>query len=114
MTGYQPTLQVVRYDRQPESRAAMIAADMTGWLEREGYTIFSTLVVNAAGQSMTIEVYRCEGDDPYALYHPAFPPGGLRATLYLLPDACAMDELLQRAQQMVAMLMTMAVRRPSS
>ncbi len=107
-------LQVVRYDHQPEPRAADIAADMAGWLMREGYAIFSTLVVNAAGQSMTIEVYRRDGADPYVLYHPAFPPGGLRATLYLLPNADAMDDLLQRAQQMVATLMTIAARRQSS
>lgn len=105
-------LHVVRYDRQPEPRSAAIAADMAGWLTSEGYAIFSTVVVNAAGQSMTIDVYHRDGPDPYALYHPAFPPGGLRATLYLLPDAHAMDDLLQRAQQMVAILMASAAKRP--
>ncbi len=104
-------LQVVRYDRRPELRAAEIAADMAGWLAREGYEVFSTLVVQAAGQSMTIEIYRRDGDDPFVLYHPAFAPGGLRAALYLLPHADAMDELLQRAQQMVATLMTIAAQR---
>ncbi|MDN5272552.1 hypothetical protein QTO31_11275 [Chloroflexus sp. MS-CIW-1] len=104
-------LQVVRYDRRPEPRAAEIATDPAGWLAREGYEVFSTLVVQAASQSMTIEIYRRDGDDPFVLYHPAFSPGGLRAALYLLPHADAMDELLQRAQQMVATLMTVAAQR---
>ncbi|MGC8798789.1 hypothetical protein [Chloroflexus sp.] len=107
-------LQIVRYDRQPEPRAEDIAADLMGWLAREGYTIFSTVVVNALGQSMTIDVYHHDGPDPYVLYHPAFPPGGLGETIYLLPDANAMDELLQRAQQMVAVLMTIIARRQMS
>lgn len=104
-------LQVVRYDRAPEPRAAVIAADMEAWLAQEGYERFSTFVVQAAGQSMTIEVFCREGSDPFALYHPAFAPGGLRPTLYLLPNVDAMDELLQHAQQMVATLMTIAAQR---
>ncbi len=107
-------LQVIRFDRCPEPRAALIAADMAAWLESEGYAPFSTLVVNAFGQSLTIEVYQRDGVDPFALFHPAFPPGGLRATLYLLPDATAMDNLLQRAQVMAATLMAAAAQRRGS
>jgi hypothetical protein len=109
-----PVLQIVRYDRQLEPRAEDIAADLMGWLAREGYTIFSTLVVHALGQAMTINVYHRDGPDPYVLHHPAFPLGGLRETIYLLPDGDAMDELLLRAQQMVAALMTIAARRQMS
>lgn len=104
-------LQIMRYDRKPEPRAAVIAADWRGWLAAEGYTLFSSLEVNAAGGQMQIDVYRRAGADPYALYHPGFRPGGLRETLYLLPDADAMDNLLQRAQQMIATLLTVEARR---
>jgi hypothetical protein len=105
--------QVVRYDRRPDVRAAIIAADWLAWMRQAGYAIFSSAEVNAAGLSMVIDVYRRDtpGIDEYALYHPDFPPGGLRATLYLLPDADAMDEMLQRAQVMVATLMTAEARR---
>lgn len=103
-------IQVIRYDRRPEPRAAAIAADWAGWLAREGYAIFSSAEVNAAGLRTQIDIYRRAGADPFALYHPAFAPGGLRESLYLLPDEHAMDELLQRAQQMVAVLLTVAAR----
>jgi hypothetical protein len=104
-------IQVVRYDRTAEPRTASIQADWQGWLQNEGYALFSSLEVNAAGQRTQIDVYRRTGPDPYVLYHPDFRPGGLRATLYILPDADAMDNLLQRAQQMLATLLTVEARR---
>jgi hypothetical protein len=104
-------LQITRYDRQPEPRAEAIRADWRGWLAQNGYSIFSSLEVNSSGMAMLIEVFKREGSDPYVLYHPDFRPGGLRATLYLLPDAEAMDNLLQRAQVMLATLMAVEARR---
>lgn len=107
-----PTLQVIRYDRRPEPRAASIAADWRAWLTQEGYTLFSSAEVQAAGQQMVLHVYRrAPGPDAFALYHPGFRPGGLRESLYLLPDENAMDEMLQRAQHMVATLLTVEARR---
>ncbi|NJM06090.1 hypothetical protein HC891_07625 [Candidatus Gracilibacteria bacterium] len=105
------SLQIMRYDRRPEPRADEIRADWQAWLTRNGYTLFSSAEVNAAGLRTQIDSYRRNGTDPYVLYHPAYPPGGLRATLYILPDADALDNLLMRAQQMVATMMTVEARR---
>jgi hypothetical protein len=104
-------LQITRYDRQREPRADAIRADWRGWLAQNGYTIFSSLDVNSAGLSILIEVFKREGSDPYVLYHPDFRPAGLAQTLYILPDADAMDNLLQRAQMMLATMMAVEARR---
>jgi hypothetical protein len=104
-------IQIMRYDRRPEPRAGEICADWRGWLGRNGYTIFSSLEVNSAGMAVLIEIFRGAEPEPYVLYHPSFRPAGLRETLYLLPDEDAMENLLQRAQVMLATLMATEAKR---
>ncbi len=101
MLAMSSSIRILRYDRRPEPRAALIAVDWRSWLTAEGFALYSSAQLAGYGRTITFEIFaRAAERDPFALYHPAFGPGAGAESLYLLPHATAADQLLQIAQQL--------------
>lgn len=107
-------LHIMRYDQQPEKRAAAILPDWRAWAQGAGYRQRLTVPVSGAGQRITLEVWQHPtGPDTYLLYHPLIAGTSNTECLYILDDRETLETMLDTTRQMAQMVLGMVGARDS-
>ncbi len=101
-------LHIMRYDQQPEKRAAEIMPDWRAWAQRAGYRQRLTVPVSSGPRSITLEVWQHPtGPDKYLLYHPLIAGTSNTECLYILADRETLESMLDTTRQMAQMVLSM-------